>query len=301
MSESFIPPESTTVAPRPGSLQATWDLCWDIVTNHYADFSGTADRRTFWTFWLAQLIIGYGSLIIFAPAGVVITRCVHPEARTRCPQAARDRPFGLVAVAVLYPVHRHHHRAHHAGSARQGRVMSAERILAGIGTLALIGGLAACGATSAPAAAPAPAVTVTATPTATASAPQEIINNNNNPPPVPAPIQTVVVPAPALGYAQPNPWSVAVAYTNDINSGDNWDAWNMLNSSVQGGWNGNYYTYVANFTPLSFEDMTYVSESGDSVTFTFYLHNVDTGWREPFNCTFTVDSGIITSSSSYQI
>jgi len=32
-------------APRPGSIQAIWDHCWDVVVNHYADFSGTATRR----------------------------------------------------------------------------------------------------------------------------------------------------------------------------------------------------------------------------------------------------------------
>lgn len=62
----------TTPVPRPGSLQSIWDLCWDTVTNHYADFSGTASRRTFWTFYFFQLIVGYGLLIIVAPVGVIV-------------------------------------------------------------------------------------------------------------------------------------------------------------------------------------------------------------------------------------
>jgi hypothetical protein len=171
--------------------------------------------------------------------------------------------------------------------------MSAMRILAGIGTLALIGGLAACGTSAVPAAAPAPAATVTAT----ASAPQVVINNNN---PAPAPTQTVVVqpaaPAPAYVPAS-DAWNTAVAYYTAINAGDNWTAWNMLSYSVQGGWNNNYDTYVANFTPLSFDNVSYVSESGDNVTFTFTLHNHSTGYERFQTCTFTVDNGIITWSS----
>ncbi len=93
-------------------------------------------------------------------------------------------------------------------------------------------------------------------------------------------------------------WSVALAYTGDINSGDNYDAWNLLSSSVQNqGWGGNYDTYVANFTPLGFDDMTLVSDYGDTVTFTFNLHNVDTGAYLFQTCTYTVDDGLITSAT----
>ncbi len=62
----------TADAPKPDSLQATWDFCWDIFTNHYADGSGTATRKEFWTWWLAKVIVGYGSLLIFAPVGVLV-------------------------------------------------------------------------------------------------------------------------------------------------------------------------------------------------------------------------------------
>ena len=63
---------------------------------------------------------------------------------------------------------------------------------------------------------------------------------------------------------------------------------------------GNYDTYVANFNPLSFDNVTEVSESGGTVTFTFDLDNHATGYDAPYTCTFTVDGGIITSSASYQ-
>ena len=183
--------------------------------------------------------------------------------------------------------------------------MFTKRILVTAGSLALAaglaGGLAGCGSAAAPLAA-APASSTPAAPaptkTVTASAPQVTINNNvnNNAPAVSRPVY-VAPAAPAPVYVQADPWSVAAAYYTDINNGDNWDAWNMLSSSVQEGWNNNYDTYVANFTPLSFDNVTYVSESGDSVTFTFTLHNHNTGYYGFRTCTFTVDNGIIIWSS----
>ena len=94
-----------------------------------------------------------------------------------------------------------------------------------------------------------------------------------------APVATQAPAAPTQApAAQSDAWSTAVAYTNDVNAGDNASAWNMLSSSVQShGWGGSYNTYVADFTPLSFDNVTYSSSSGDSVTFTFTLHNHSTG------------------------
>ena len=92
-------------------------------------------------------------------------------------------------------------------------------------------------------------------------------------------------------------WSTAVAYTNDVNAGDNWAAWNLLSPSLQSsGW-GSYSTFVADFTPLSFDNVTESSESGDSVTFTFTLDNHSTGSTKYTVCTYTVDDGIITTST----
>jgi hypothetical protein len=153
--------------------------------------------------------------------------------------------------------------------------------------LALAAGisLAACGTTTVTAPPAAPAATTPA-----AQAP--VIINNNPAPVAPAPVY--------VAPAQSDPWSVAVAYTNDINSSDNWGAWNLLSASVQQGWNGDYDTYVNNFNPLSYDNVTESSESGDAVTFTFDLDNHSTGYDEPYTCTFTVDNGIITSSTSYE-
>jgi uncharacterized membrane protein YhaH (DUF805 family) len=104
-----IPP-----APKPGSLQSIWDFCIDIVTNHYADGSGTATRREFWTFWLAKAIVVYGSLIIFAPAGVILglglivpalalgARRLHETGRSGWWQALQIIPLlGWIIVVVM--------------------------------------------------------------------------------------------------------------------------------------------------------------------------------------------------------
>jgi hypothetical protein len=166
-------------------------------------------------------------------------------------------------------------------------------------------GLAACG-TQAPGSAatvitPAPTMPAATTPAAAASAPQIIINNNNNQQqPAPAPTVYVPVQAQAAPAAQPDPWSVVVGYTNDVNTpGGNSAAWNLLSPSVQAGWNNNYNTYVAWADPTLFTNVNEVSESGDSVTFTFLLSN-NAGRNVPYTATFTVDNGIITSSTSSQ-
>ena len=164
-------------------------------------------------------------------------------------------------------------------------------------------GLAACGTTVVQPTPVKPAVTAPAatTPTAAASAPQVIINNNNNPAPAPVPTVYVPVPAPVGPAAQSDAWSTAVTYTNDVNTpGGNSAAWNLLGPSVQAGWNSNYNTFVAWADPTSFRNVNEVSESGDTVTFTFDLHNGTYGTSAPYTATFTVDSGIITSSTSHE-
>ena len=179
--------------------------------------------------------------------------------------------------------------------------MFTKRILVTAGALALAGGLAGglagCGSTpaAAPPAAPASSTPAAPAPTATvtASAPQVTINNNNNAPAAPAQPVYVAPAAPATSDA----WGTAVAYYTAVNNGDNWTAWSMLSYSVQGGWNHNYQTYVHNFTPLSFDNVSYVQSDGNSVTFTFTLHNHSTGYERFTTCTFTVDNGIITWSS----
>ena len=98
---------------------------------------------------------------------------------------------------------------------------------------------------------------------------------------------------------QSDPWSVVVAYTNDVNTpGGNSAAWNLLGPSVQAGWNSDYNTFVTWADPTSFQNVNEVSESGDTVTFTFDLKNGTYGTDVPYTGTFTVDNGIINSSIS---
>ena len=180
--------------------------------------------------------------------------------------------------------------------------MKLDKKLIAIPAIALAAGLslAACGTTVVQPTPVKPAATTPAAtiPAAAASAPQVIVNNNNNPAPAPAPTVYVPVQAPAAPGAQSDPWSLALAYTNDVNSpGGNSAAWNLLGPSVQAGWNSNYNTFVAWADPTSFSNVNEVSESGDTVTFTFDLSN-SAGTDVPYTATFTVDNGIITSSTS---
>jgi len=169
-------------------------------------------------------------------------------------------------------------------------------------------GLAACGTTVVQPAPVKPAATgyrlpattpAAPTPAAAAPAPKVIINNNNNPAPAPAPTVYVPVQVPAAPAVQSDPWSVVVAYTNDVNTpGGNSAAWNLLGPSVQAGWNSDYNTFVTWADPTSFQNVNEVSESGDTVTFTFDLENGTYGTDVPYTDTFTVDNGIITSATS---
>ena len=172
--------------------------------------------------------------------------------------------------------------------------MKLNKKLIAIPAIALAAGisLAACGTTTVTAP---PATHAATTPAAVGPV---IINNNNNPAPAPVVVQPAPVYQAPSAAQQSSAWSTAVAYTSDINAGDNLDAWNILSSSVQNtGWGGSYSTYVADFTPLSFDNVSYSSSSGDSVTFTFTLHNHSTGHTQYTVCTYTVDNGIITSST----
>src|SRR5450631_2764101 len=182
----------------------------------------------------------------------------------------------------------------------EGKTMKLSKVIA-IPAIALAAGLglAACGTTVIQ---PAPVKPAATTPAAAASAPQVIVNNNNNPAPAPAPTVYVPVQAPAAPAApavQSDPWSVVVAYTNDVNTpGGNSAAWNLLGPSVQAGWNSDYNTFVTWADPTSFQNVNEVSESGDTVTFTFDLENGTYGTDVPYTDTFTVDNGIITSATS---
>jgi hypothetical protein len=145
---------------------------------------------------------------------------------------------------------------------------------------------------------PAPVVVAPA-PVVSTQAPIIINQNNNAPAPAPTQTQTVYQPVPVA--AQPDPWTVAVAYMNDVNTpGGNWSAWSLLGPSARTGWNSYYSNFVIWADPTSFKNITDVGESGDAVTVTFDLTNGSTGSDVSYTCTFIVDNGLITSLSSYQ-
>jgi len=107
--------------------------------------------------------------------------------------------------------------------------------------------------------------------------------------------QTVSAGVPPSQSSPTDPWSVTSAYTSDISNGDYSDAWNMLSSSMQNYFRS-YDNFVSDFTPIGFDNPSEVSESGDTVTFTYTLHNTNDGTYTPSQSTFTVDGGLITST-----
>lgn len=68
----------TAPAPQPDSIQDIWNICWGVATTKFAQFSGLATRREYWTFWLARVVIYWaGFLFIFIPyLGVLIAAFV---------------------------------------------------------------------------------------------------------------------------------------------------------------------------------------------------------------------------------
>jgi hypothetical protein len=148
-------------------------------------------------------------------------------------------------------------------------------IFAGIGTLALIGGLAACGTT--PAAAPAARVTVTApasssapatpsatptTATPTASSPGTTIIINNNPAPVNTPAPAVAYPAGSFQDVQNLANSVAAEQAAELTAApaDDYESADGAQVSV-------------NLTPIGYDTYSVTGSdtdgdygSGDTVT-----------------------------------
>jgi uncharacterized membrane protein YhaH (DUF805 family) len=105
---------TTTTTPQPGSFQAIWNHCVNVVTQHYADFDGTVTRREFWTFYLATVIVEVAALIIFSPVGIILilglfvptiaigTRRLHETGQSGWWQLIQLIPIvGIVVIIVM--------------------------------------------------------------------------------------------------------------------------------------------------------------------------------------------------------
>lgn len=104
----------------------------------------------------------------------------------------------------------------------------------------------------------------------------------------------VYVPQPQPQY-QPDPYSVVSEYYNDIEAGDFSAAW-----SLQDFMTGGYSTWVAGYADTGSQYLTENSESGDSVSVSLTAYNTAIGSYQYFQCSYTVDSGIITSGTCSQ-
>ena len=120
--------------------------------------------------------------------------------------------------------------------------------------------------------------------------------------PAAAPTQAPATAAPAPVYVAPaasDAWSTAVAYTNDVNAGDNWAAWNLLSPSLQSSADG---AVTAPLLPTSLRCRSITSPESSAVRRQRDLH-VHSGQsqhrlrRSYTVCTYTVDDGIITTST----
>lgn len=173
-----------------------------------------------------------------------------------------------------------------------------------------------------PAAKPPPEKTTPApSPSATATAPAKTVYLQAPPPTT----RTVYVQAPAVDYCAreidggaadpscpayrspgglgytpppqyaPDPYSVVSQYYADIEAGDFSAAWNLQSFMSSG-----YDTWVAGYANTGAQTLTENSESGDSVSVSLTAYDTAASVYQGFQCTYTVDSGIITSGSCTQ-
>jgi uncharacterized membrane protein YhaH (DUF805 family) len=111
-------------APQPGSIQDIWEVCWSNLTTKYAEFTGRAGRREFWTFWLtvhiallaaaifAQIpylgiLIGIclilAGLATFIPSLAVGARRLHDIGQSGWWQVLLIIPiFGLIPLVIMW-------------------------------------------------------------------------------------------------------------------------------------------------------------------------------------------------------
>jgi hypothetical protein len=170
------------------------------------------------------------------------------------------------------------------------------RIMLAVVALAVLA-LAACSSgNSSPAASvntPRAGHTVTVSPSASA-----------DPSPAPTVTQTVTPPAAApaspgpTGIQASTPWAVVSEYYGDIESGDYSDAYALLSSgSVTG---QSYQQFVSGFACTSYEDLSDLGTSGDTVTISLTAANSCSNTTQQYQGTYTVQNGLITAANITQ-
>jgi hypothetical protein len=174
------------------------------------------------------------------------------------------------------------------------------RMMLAVASSAALLGLAACGSTgqsspSASVTAPRAAHTATVTP-----------GKSPGPSPAPTVTKTATVPPPPVsgapaspaGVQAKTPWAVVSEYYGDIESGDYASAYALLSSgSVTG---QTYQQFAAGFACTSYENLTDLGTSGDTVTISLNAANACNGTDQQYQGTYTVQNGLITAASVAQ-
>lgn len=136
--------------------------------------------------------------------------------------------------------------------------------------------------------APAPHITTSA-PTTHHPKPTQPHTSSQAQPPTTRPYTTPQTSAPPQTS---DPYAVVRAYFGALSARDYPVAWGLLSPSFQS-WLGGYDKWHADRSDIAWETVTYISQSGDTVTVA--LHQVrDSGAVKDVTATFTVDNGVIT-------
>jgi hypothetical protein len=171
------------------------------------------------------------------------------------------------------------------------------RVILAVVALAVLA-LAACssGNYSSPAAsvtAPHARHTVTVSPGASA-----------RPSPAPTVTQTVTPPPPPPASPGPSgvqastPWAVVSEYYGDIQSGDYAGAYALLSSGNVTG--QTYQQFVTGFACTSYQDLSDLGTSGDTVTISLTAINSCSNTTQQYQGTYTVQNGLITAANITQ-
>jgi hypothetical protein len=117
----------------------------------------------------------------------------------------------------------------------------------------------------------------------------------SSPAPAPTTTQTVTAgPTAPNGVPAKTSWSVVSEYYGDIESGDFRNAYALLSSgSVTG---QSYQQFVQGFKCSSFQDLTDLGTTGDTVQISLQAVDSCNGGTQQFQGTYTVQNGLITAA-----